>query len=49
MTPAANNANAIRTENLIRRILNIPQRDGSDHGGYQQGHITNPYNLPIIQ
>ena len=49
MTPAANNANAIRTENLIRRILNLPQRDGSDHGGYQQGHITNPYILPIIQ
>ena len=49
MTPVANNANAIRTENLIRRILNLPQVDGSDHGGYQQGHITDPYNLPIIQ
>lgn len=49
LTPAANNANAIRTDNLIRRILGLPQRDGSNHGGYQEGHITNPYILPIIQ
>ncbi len=49
LTPAENNANAIRTDNLIRRILGLPQRDGSNHGGYQEGHITNPYILPIIQ
>jgi RHS repeat-associated protein len=49
LTPAENNANAIRTDNLIRRLLGLPQRDGSDHGGYPEGHITNPYVLPITQ
>ena len=48
-TPAENNANAIRTDNLIRRILGLPQRDGSNHGGYIEGHITNPYILPILK
>lgn len=49
MTPAENNANAIRTDNLIRRILGLPQRDGSNHGGYKEGQITNPYQLPITR
>lgn len=49
LTPAENNANAIRTDNLIRRILGLPQRDGSNHGGYKEGHITNPYFLPILK
>lgn len=49
LTPAENNANAIRTDNLIRRILGLPQRDGSNHGGYKMGHITNPYILPILK
>lgn len=49
LNPAENNANAIRTDNLIRRILRMPQRDGSDHGGYQEGHITYPYILPILR
>lgn len=49
LTSAENNANAIRTDNLIRRILGLPQRTGSDHGGYDKGHITQPYILPIIR
>ena len=49
LTPAENNANAIRADNLIRRLLGLPQRDGSDHGGYKEGHIINPYDLPIIK
>jgi RHS repeat-associated protein len=49
MTPAANNANAIHTDNLIRRILRLPPNNGSTHGGYQQGHITTPYALPILR
>ena len=49
LTPAENNANAIRTENLIRRILKLPQNDGSKHGGYKEGHINNPYILPILK
>lgn len=49
MSAAENNANAIRAENLIRRILGLPQRDGSNHGGYNEGHITDPQNLPITQ
>lgn len=49
LTPAENNANAIRTDNLIRRILGLPQRDDSNHGGYKEGHITNPYFLPILK
>ena len=48
-TSAENNANEIRTDNLIRRILKLPQRDGSDHGGYKEGHITNPNDLPILK
>ena len=49
LKPAENNANAIRTDNLIRRILGLPQRDGSNHGGYKEGHIINPYILPILK
>jgi RHS repeat-associated protein len=49
MSPMDNNANAIRTDNLIRRILNMPQRDGKNHGGFTQGHITKPQELPITQ
>ena len=47
LNKADNNANAIRADNLIRRLLGFPQRDGSDHNGYRQGHIINPYSLPI--
>ncbi|RRC97009.1 RHS repeat-associated core domain-containing protein, partial [Prevotella sp. OH937_COT-195] len=49
LTPVENNANAIRTENLIRRILGLPQTDGHNHGGYKDRHITYPYILPILQ
>lgn len=47
LTPAQNNANAIRTDNLVRRVLGIPQRDGSTHGGFKEGQITEPYKIPI--
>jgi RHS repeat-associated protein len=47
--PKANNANAIKTDNLVRRLLNMPERDGSDHGGFKEGHITEPKKLPITQ
>ena len=49
LSPAENNANAIRTDNLIRRIMGLPQRDGSDHGGYKEGHINDQYILPILK
>jgi RHS repeat-associated protein len=49
LTTAENNANAIRADNLIRRILGLPERDGSNHAGYADGHIIEPYKLPIIQ
>lgn len=45
----ANNANAIRTDNLIRRLLGMPERDGSDHGGFKEGHITEPKKLPVTE
>ena len=32
-SPVHNNTNAIRTDNLVRRLLRLPQRDGSDHAG----------------
>ncbi|MDR1348427.1 MAG: hypothetical protein LBJ63_08405, partial [Prevotellaceae bacterium] len=41
-----NNANAIRTDNLIRRLLGLPQRDGADHAG---GKVNDPYMLPYIK
>ncbi|SES20296.1 DUF6443 domain-containing protein [Pedobacter rhizosphaerae] len=44
-----NNNNAIRTDNLIRRILGLPQRDGKDHAGGPQGQITDPRKLPYTQ
>ena len=49
LTPVENNANAIRTENLIRRILGLTQTDGHNHGGYKKRHITYPYILPILK
>lgn len=49
LSPAENNSNAIRADNLIRRILGLPQRDGRDHGGYKEGHIKDPYTLPILK
>ncbi len=49
LSHAENNANAIRAENLMRRVLGLPQIDGSRHGGYREGHITKPYSLPIIK
>jgi hypothetical protein len=46
-TDAVNNANAIRTENLVRRVLKIQeQRDGSNHAG---GKVQNPSALPSIK
>lgn len=47
-TRAENNTNAIRTDNLIRRILGMPERDGSDHGGYKEGDIKDPKKLPEL-
>ena len=44
-----NNTNAIRTDNLIRRILGLPQRDGSDHAGGFNGGIVDPQKLPRTQ
>jgi hypothetical protein len=49
LTAAENNANAIRTDNLIRRLLGVPESDGKNHGGYNEGHITEPNKLPITQ
>ncbi|WP_353165323.1 RHS repeat domain-containing protein, partial [Empedobacter brevis] len=46
---ADNNANAIRADNLSRRILGLPERDGANHGGYSQGHITDPNKLPLTK
>ncbi len=44
---SSNNANAIRTDNLVRRVLGIKaQRDGSDHNG---GKVNNPKSLPLIK
>lgn len=40
-----NNTHAIRTDNLIRRTLGIPTRDGSDHAG---GKVVDPNALPNI-
>jgi len=48
-SPELNNANAIRMDNLVRRMLGLPQRDGSDHGGYNEGHIKEPQKLPYRQ
>ena len=48
-SPSENNANAIRADNLIRRLLGMPQRDGKDHGGYKEGHITEPQREPRTQ
>ncbi len=48
-SPELNNANAIRMDNLVRRMLGLPQRDGSDHGGYKEGQIKNPQKLPYTQ
>ena len=44
-----NNTNAIRTDNLIRRILGLTQRDGSDHTGGANGGIDEPQKLPRTQ
>ena len=44
-----NNANAIRADNLIRRLLGKPERDGSDHSGYNEGYITEPNQLPMTE
>lgn len=49
LSDTGNNSNAIRTDNLIRRILGLPQRDGSNHGGYEKGQIISPYILPILK
>lgn len=49
LAPSANNSNAIRTDNLIRRLLGMPQRDGKDHGGYREGHIKAPQKLPLTK
>lgn len=44
-----NNANAIRTDNLIRRILGVSQWNGKGHGGFEEGEITYPYILPLTR
>ena len=49
MNDKTNNSNAIRTDNLIRRLLGKPERDGSDHAGYNQGHIIEPNELPMTK
>jgi RHS repeat-associated protein len=49
LSPGENNSNAIRTDNLIRRLLGMPQRDGSDHGGFRERQIKDPQKLPIIK
>ena len=49
MNDKTNNSNAIRTDNLIRRLLGKPERDGSNHAGYNQGHITEPNELPMTK
>ncbi len=42
-----NNTNAIRTENLVRRVLGIQQqRSGVNHAG---GTVTNPSALPTVK
>jgi hypothetical protein len=43
----ANNANAVRAENLIRRVLGLEQWDGRGHKG--SGPSPEPYKLPIIK
>jgi len=48
-TTAQNNTNAIRADNLIRRILGLPQRDGSNHAGGKEGQIVDPYKLPYTK
>jgi RHS repeat-associated protein len=43
------NGNAIRADNLIRRLFKMTQRDGRNHSGYNDGHITNQEKLPITK
>ena len=40
---------AKRTENLVRRIMHFDQRTGFDHAGFNDGHIINPYNIPLLK
>ena len=49
LTNAENNANAIRTDNLIRRLLGMPKWDGTGHEGKKEEHLIDPYNLPMIE
>jgi hypothetical protein len=49
LSATENNSNAIRTDNLIRRILGLPERDGKNHGGYNEGQIKEPNKLPLTQ
>jgi hypothetical protein len=49
LSVAENNSNAIRTENLIRRLRGLPQTNGVGHGGYEEGQIKDPQKLPITQ
>lgn len=46
-SPVHNNTNAIRTDKLVRRLLRLPQRDGSDHAGGKD--IVSPYSLPYTK
>ena len=46
-SPVHNNTNAIRTDNLVRRLLRLPQRDGSDHAGGKD--IVSLYSLPYTK
>jgi len=49
LSTAQNNSNAIRADNLIRRVMGLPQRIGEKHGGYKEGQITEPQKLPITK
>lgn len=44
---ATQNNNAIRADNLVRRILGLPQRDGSNHAGAEG--IMNPSAIPYLK
>ncbi|MBS4012384.1 MAG: RHS repeat-associated core domain-containing protein [Bacteroidetes bacterium] len=47
VTGADNNNNAVRAENLIRRVIGIPQWDGSGHTGPTPSE--NPYSMPKLK
>ncbi|MCQ2211556.1 MAG: RHS repeat-associated core domain-containing protein [Paludibacteraceae bacterium] len=44
---STNNSNAVRMENLVRRILNLNAWDGKGHQGFDSTEISNPYSNPL--